>query len=86
MVNFSKFFSENFHSNGKNGIVSKLDLPEDENKIFQVLQNKWALDLASLIQETSLDADTLMTHLTMLEINNYICQQFPGVYNILINN
>lgn len=86
VVNFSQFFSEHFHSNNLNNNVSKLDLPECENKIFQTLQNKWALDLATLIQETNLDADTLITHLTMLEINNYICQQSPGVYNILINN
>ena len=84
VVNFHQFFSENFHSNNKNNIVSKLDLPKDENKIFEILQKKWALDLASLIQETSLDADTLMTHLTMLEINNYICQQSPGVYSSLM--
>ena len=86
VVNFHQFFSENFHSNDKNNTVSKVDLPENENKIFEILQNKWALDLASLIQETNLDADTLITHLTMLEINNYVCQQSPGIYNILINN
>lgn len=84
VVNFQQFFSENFHSNNKNKTISRLDLPEDENKIFEILQNKWALDLASLIQETNLDADTLMTHLTMLEINNYIFQQSPGIYSSLM--
>jgi hypothetical protein len=37
-----------------------------------------------LMNETNLDADTLMTHLTMLEINNYVFQESPGVYNCLI--
>jgi hypothetical protein len=59
-------------------------LPEIENKIFSTIKNKWALDLSNLMSETKLDADTLMTHLTMLEINNYVFQESPGVYNSLM--
>lgn len=87
VVNFKNFFSENFHSNNKIGHNnSKLDLPENESKIFKILLDKWELDLSNLIQESKLDIDTLMTHLTMLEINNYIYQTSPGVYGILTNN
>ena len=86
VVNFSKFFSENFKKLPSAEDSKKIDLPEIENKIFSTIKNKWALDLSNLINETKLDADTLMTHLTMLEINNYIIQESPGVYATLISN
>ncbi len=86
VVNFPKFFAENFKKISSNENEQRIDLPEIENKIFCTIKNKWALDLSNLINETQLDADTLMTHLTMLEINNYIFQESPGVYNVLINN
>lgn len=86
VVNFSQFFAENFKKLSSAEDSQKIDLPEIEDKIFSAIKNKWALDLSNLMNETNLDADTLMTHLTMLEINNYIFQQSPGIYNILINN
>ncbi len=86
VVNFSKFFAENFKKLPSSENTQKIDLPEIENKIFSTIKTKWALDLSNLMNETKLDADTLMTHLTMLEINNYIFQESPGVYTTLINN
>ncbi len=84
VVNFSQFFAENFLKNKGEDDIPKNHLSELENKIFSTLKDKWALDLANLIQETELDADTLMTHLTMLEINNFIYQISPGVYSALL--
>ena len=86
VVNFSQFFAENFKKLPSAEDSQKIDLPEIEDKIFSTIKNKWALDLSNLMNETNLDADTLMTHLTMLEINNYVFQESPGVYTTLINN
>ena len=84
VVNFSQFFAENFKKLPSAVDSQKIDLPEVENKIFSTIKSKWALDLSNLMNETKLDADTLMTHLTMLEINNYVFQESPGVYNCLM--
>jgi predicted Rossmann fold nucleotide-binding protein DprA/Smf involved in DNA uptake len=84
VVNFSQFFAENFKKLPSAVDSQKVDLPEIEDKIFSAIKTKWALDLSNLMNETNLDADTLMTHLTMLEINNYVFQESPGVYNCLM--
>jgi hypothetical protein len=38
--------------------------------------------LWAIMQETSLDTDTIMQHITLLEINSYIYQNSPGKYSM----
>lgn len=83
VVDFNQFFSDNFKKvwNSNENLV--LDLSENEEKILKVLHKKWTLDLANLIVETHIWADDLINYLTMLEINNYICQNSPWLYDAI---
>ena len=81
ITDFSSFFAQNFHPNLK---VQTQDLPVDlsdqENQILSVLSTKWQMSLDHLVQETNIDLDSLMMNITLLEMNEFVYQNMPGMY------
>lgn len=84
LLDFQDFFDQNFKKFGKETIsnIQKLDLPAPQNQIISLLSDKWEMSLWAIMQETNLDTDTIMQHITLLEINNYIYQNSPGKYRL----
>lgn len=84
LLDFKVFFDHNFKKFGiQNKIHSQnLDLPAEQHKIISLLTSHWELSLWAIMQETSLDTDTIMQHITLLEINSYIYQNSPGKYSM----
>ena len=84
LLDFDAFFSQNFKQSGtKNTTATQIsNLPPEQDKIVKILSTNWELSLPSIMQQTNLDTDTIMQHITLLEINNYICQSVPGSYSI----
>jgi predicted Rossmann fold nucleotide-binding protein DprA/Smf involved in DNA uptake len=81
LFDFDKFFAQNFTK--KINISSEKipsDLPDEQSKIVKLLSNKWEMSINWIINETKMDAETLMTHITLLEINNYVYQNTPWLY------
>lgn len=85
LLDFDAFFAENFKRSGTKytaSITPPLHLPPEQSKIVKLLSTSGELSLPSIMQETKLDTDTIMQHITLLEINNYIYQIIPGKYSI----
>jgi len=83
IVDFEKFFQENFPKKSKLVQQALINLSPEEKIIIDTLHQKWELDLANLIQQTNIDATNLINHLTMLEINQYIYQNSPWIYSTI---
>lgn len=83
IVDFEKFFQENFQKKSELTQQALIDLSPEEKIIIDTLHQKWELDLANLIQYTNIDATNLINHLTMLEINQYIYQNSPWIYSTI---
>lgn len=81
VLDFPVLFDEYFHKISEQIFQKEItNLPTTQNQIIQLLIQKWELSLWAIMQETKLDTDNIMQHLTLLEINNYIYQPFPGQY------
>jgi hypothetical protein len=57
-----------------------VDLSDQENQILSVLSTKWQMSLDHLVQETNIDLDALMMNMTLLEMNEFVYQNMPGMY------
>lgn len=84
VVSLENFLKDNFKKNGKIFEKKIENIPPEQSEILTALHSKWALDLANLIKETHLDANQIMTNITMLEINNIVYQNTPWYYSICI--
>ncbi len=84
VVDFDDFLSQNFKKSGIKSTSSTkvLNLPPEQDKIINLLSKSGELSLPSIMQKTDLDTDTIMQHITLLEINNHIYQNVPGSYSI----
>ena len=84
LLDFDAFFAENFKQSGtkQTSSTSLPNLPPEQNKIVKLLSTSGELSLPSIMKETKLDTDTIMQHITLLEINNHICQSIPGTYSV----
>ncbi len=82
LTSFSSFFIQNFHKKISENMISSqnVDLPVEENQILSILSSKWQMSLANLVQETSMDIDCIMMHMTLLEMHDFVYQNMPGVY------
>ena len=83
LFDFECFFAQNFQkkitaSNEKN----LPELPAEQNQIMKILSTKWEMSLNWIMNETQMNTDTIMTHITLLEINNYVYQTTPWTYCI----
>lgn len=83
LLDFWNFFDQNFKKFGtRQTMVTKiLDLPKAQNQIISLLSTHGEMSLWSIMTETKLDTDTVMQHITLLEINNHIYQNSPGKYS-----
>jgi len=84
LLDFPKFFQNHFSQNQvpKQNQKQKLNLPAEQDQILQLLDQNWTSSLSFLMQKTNLDTDTIMQHITLLEINSLIYQETPGSYKI----
>ena len=83
VTDFPTFFAQNFHPNLAIQTASlPVDLSDQENQILSVLSTRWQMSLDSLVQETNIDLDALMMNMTLLEINDFVYQNIPGVYTL----
>jgi hypothetical protein len=84
LLDFDAFFVENFKQSGTKYTTSTKiqNLPPEQNQIVKLLSTSGDLSLPSIMQETKFDTDTIMQHITLLEINNYICQSISGIYGV----
>jgi DNA processing protein len=84
LIDFKDFFDQNFKKFGVKHTVSTkiLDLPAPQNDIIWLLSNNGEMSLWAIMQATGLDADTVMQHITLLEINNHIYQNSPWKYSL----
>lgn len=84
LLDFWAFFDQNFKKFGtKQTIATKiLDLPAPQNDIIGLLSTHGEMSLWSIMQETKMDTDTIMQHITLLEINNHIYQNSPWKYGL----
>ena len=83
IVDFEKFFQENFPKKSELAQQALINLSPEEKIIIDTLHENWELDLTNLIQQTNIDATNLINHLTMLEINQYIYQNSPWIYSTI---
>jgi predicted transcriptional regulator len=84
VVDFEDFLSQNFKKSGTKSTANTklLNLPPEQDKIINLLSTAGELSLPSIMQKTDLDTDTIMQHITLLEINNHIYQNVPGSYSV----
>ena len=84
LLDFEWFFEENFKKTGTKSTANTklLNLPPEQDKIIKLLSTDGELSLPSIMQKTNLDTDTIMQHITLLEINNHIYQNVPGSYSV----
>lgn len=84
LLDFEWFFEENFKKTGTKSTANTkvLNLPPEQDKIVNLLSKSWELSLPSIMKSTNLDTDTIMQHITLLEINNHIYQNVPGSYKV----
>ena len=84
LIDFKDFFDQNFKKFGVKHTVSTkiLDLPAPQNDIIWLLSNNGEMSLWAIMQATGLDADTVMQHITLLEINSHIYQNSPWKYSL----
>jgi len=76
--------SQNFKKSGvkKTATTQVQNLPPEQDQIINLLSKSGELSLSTLVQKTKLDTDTLMQHITLLEMNNHIYQNVPGSYRV----
>jgi DNA processing protein len=84
VVDFEGFLAQNFKKSGIKSTANTkvLNLPPEQDKIINLLSENGELSLPSIMQKTNLDTDTIMQHITLLEINDYIYQNVPGSYKV----
>lgn len=83
ITDFQLFFSQNFNLNSENQSNNiSVELSPQENQILSVLSSKWQMSLDNLVHETNLDLDALMMNITLLEMNDFVYQNIPGVYAV----
>ncbi len=82
LLDFEWFFAQNFKKSGikKTSTTEVQNLPPEQNQIINLLSQNGELSLPSIMQKTKMDTDTIMQHITLLEINNHIYQNVPGSY------
>ena len=83
LTDFQWLFSQNFFKkcDGEN-TPKYTDLPPEESEILSLLSTKWQQPISQIVEQTSIDIDTLMTHITLLEMNDFVYQNSPGVYSL----
>ncbi|HKL43695.1 MAG TPA: DNA-processing protein DprA [Candidatus Absconditabacterales bacterium] len=84
ILDFEGFLSQNFKKSGvkKTATTQVQNLPPEQDQIINLLSKSGELSLSTLVQKTKLDTDTLMQHITLLEMNNHIYQNVPGSYRV----
>lgn len=83
LTDFQTLFAQNFFKKCDWESTPKYsDLTPEESEILAVLSTGWQQPLAQIVQQTNIDIDTLMMHITLLEMNDFVYQNSPGVYSL----
>lgn len=82
VYDFDLFLNQYFTKSSENKKNNYRNLTLQEQKIITILSENWPSDISQIVYKTSLSFDEILQLISVLEMDNYVYQDMPGLYQL----